>query len=209
LERNRVIATSLTHPVTDVYRSLRAQVLRGLARLDRTTLGITSAGPGEGKTLTAVNLAISIAMDVNQTVMLVDADLRDPGVASCLGFAPELGLDDYLAGRASIADCLVNPGIERLSILPTRGRAGNSAELLASPQMAQLARELKGRYPDRLILYDLPPLLTSGDTLGFLSSVEATLLVVREGVARAADLKRAAALLAEHNLVGTVLNAAT
>jgi len=209
LERNRVIATSLTHPVTDVYRSLRAQVLRGLVKLGKTTLGITSAGRGEGKTLTAVNLAIAIAMDANQTVLLVDADLRDPGVASCLGLAPELGLDDYLSGRATIADCLINPGLERLSILPARGRAGNSAELLASPQMAQLARELKGRYPDRLILYDLPPLLTVGDTLGFLSSLEATLLVVREGATRTADVKRAATLLDGHNLLGTVLNATT
>jgi len=207
LERNRVIATSLTHPVTDVYRSLRAQVLRGLAKLNKTTLGITSTGPSEGKTLTAVNLAIATAMDANQTVLLVDAELRNPGVAQCLGIVPELGLDDYLSGRATIADCLINPGVDTLSILPVRGRAGNSAELLASPQMAQLARELKGRYPDRIIFYDLPPLLTAGDTLGFLPSLEATLLVVRDGAARPADLKRAVDLLGGHNLLGTVLNA--
>jgi capsular exopolysaccharide synthesis family protein len=207
LERNRVIAVSLTHPVTDVYRALRAQLLQALSKLGCTTLGITSAGPGEGKTLTAVNLAIATAMDANHTVLLVDADLRNPGVAKCLGIEPKLGLDDYLAGRASIAECLVNAGLERLTILPARGLVGNSAELLASPQMAQLARELK-RYPDRIILYDLPPLLTAGDTLGFLPSLEATLLVVRDGAARAADLKRAVDLLGGHNLIGTVLNAA-
>jgi protein-tyrosine kinase len=208
LERNRVITTSLTHPITDVYRSLRAQVLKALAKLEGTTLGITSVGENEGKTLTAVNLAIATAMDVNQTVLLVDADLRNPGVAGCLGIDPELGLEDYLSGRASVAKCLVNPGLQRLSILPARARLGNAAELLASPQMAQLARELKDRYPNRIIVYDLPPLLTAGDTLGFLPNLEATLLVVRDGAARVADLKRAVDLLGGHNLIGTVLNAA-
>jgi protein-tyrosine kinase len=207
LQRNRVITTSLTHPVTDVYRSLRAQVLKALAKLEKTTLGITSVGENEGKTLTAVNLAIATAMDLNQTVLLVDADLRNPGVARCLGIDPELGLDDYLLSRASVAECLVNPGLERLSILPARVRQGNAAELLASPQMARLAQELKDQYPDRIIFYDLPPLLTAGDALGFLPRVEATLLVVRNGAVRAAEVRRTVALLGEHNLIGTVLNA--
>ena len=208
LERNRVVATQLTHPVTDIFRSLRAQVLQGLTKLGKTSLGITSVGEGEGKTLTAVNLAIAIAMDVNQTVLLVDADLRNPGIAKCLGVKPDLGLSDYLSGRASVSECLINPGLERLSVLPSKDRVGNSAELLASPQMAQLARELKGRYPDRIIIYDLPPVLSVGDTLGFLPSVEATLLVVRDGAAKASDLKRVVSLLGEYNLIGTVLNAA-
>jgi Mrp family chromosome partitioning ATPase len=146
-------------------------------------------------------------MDLNQTVLLVDADLRNPGVARCLGIDPELGLDDYLSGRASVAECLVSPGLERLSILLARARLGNAAELLASPQMARLARELKDQYPDRIIFYDLPPLLTAGDALGFLPRVEATLLVVRNGAVRAADVRRTVALLCEHNLIGTVLNA--
>lgn len=208
LERNRVIATQLGHPVTDTYRSLRAQVLQALGHLGKATLGITSANQGEGKTLTAVNLAIAIAMDVNQTVLLVDADLRHPSVSKYLGISPQLGLGDYLAGRAQVSECLYNPGIERLSILPSRDSAGNSAELLASPQMAQLAKELKARYPDRLIIYDLPPLLDTGDTLGFLPSVDATLLVVREGAVRRSELQRAVDLLAGFNLLGTVLNAA-
>lgn len=208
LERNRVVANQLAHPVTDIYRSLRAQVLQSMAKQGKSSLGITSISQGEGKTLTAVNLAIAMAMDVNQTVLLVDADLRNPGIAKCLGIEPSFGLTDYLAGRASIADCLVNPGLERLSVLPARDRVGNSAELLASPQMARLAKELKGRYPDRIIIYDLPPVLTVGDTRGFLPSVEATLLVVRDGKARAAEIKRVVALLQNHGLIGTVLNAA-
>lgn len=208
LERNRVVAVQLAHPITDVYRALRAQVLQRLAKLERSTLGITSVGLDEGKTLTAINLAIAISTDANQTVLLVDADLRDPGVARQLGIEPAKGLNDYLAGQATIAECLVNPGMERLTILPSTNRAGNSAELLSSPQMAQLTKELKNRYPDRVVIYDLPPLLATGDTLGFLPNVETTLLVVREGKAKVRDVERATRLLRERCLLGTILNAA-
>lgn len=208
LERNRVVVVQLSHPVTDVYRALRAQVLQRLAKLEKSTLGVTSVGTDEGKTLTAVNLAIAISSDANQTVLLVDADLRDPGVAKSLGLQPAKGLTDYLAGQATIAECLINPGLARLTVLPATRPVENSAELLSSPQMAQLARELKNRYPDRVIIYDLPPLFVSGDALGFLPNVETTLLVVREGRAKIAEVERGARLLSERGLIGTILNAA-
>src|SRR5688572_25513018 len=92
LHANRVVTTEVQHPVTDVYRSLRAKVIHTLNSRGKTTIGITSARHGEGKTLTAVNLAIAMAMDVNHSVLLVDADLRNPGVAHCLGIEPTLGV---------------------------------------------------------------------------------------------------------------------
>ena len=202
-----MIAGQVHGPLTDLYRSLRAQVLQTLAQIGKTTLGITSANHGEGKTLTAVNLAIAIAMDVKHTVLLVDADLRAPAVARYLGIRATLGLSDYLAGEAEVANCLLHSDIERLSILPARSHVGNSAELLASPRMLHLSRELRGRYPDRIVIYDLPPLLPVGDTIGFLPSVDATLLVVRDGATRVSELTRAVELLSDHRLIGTVLNA--
>lgn len=208
LDTHRVVTATVHHPVTDVFRSLRAQVLQALNVRGKTTIGITSANHGEGKTLTAVNLAIAMAMDVNHNVLLVDADLRSPGVAKCLGLEPTLGISDYLTGTATIADCLIHPRIERLTVLPAKDRIGNSAELLTSPQMVDLARELKARYADRLIVYDLPPILTVGDAIGFLPSIDATLLVVRDGATRVADLNRALEMLGGHSLIGTVLNAA-
>ena len=204
LHSHRVVATEVQHPVTDVYRSLRAKVIQALSTRRKSTIGITSARHGEGKTLTAVNLAIAMAMDVNHTVLLVDADLRNPGVAHCLGIEATLGLSDYLTGNAAIPECLVQPRVDRLTILPARSRVGNSAELLSSPQMLHLAIELKERYPD---IYDLPPILSVGDAIGFLPSIDATLLVVRDGTTRAAELNQALELLSGHNLIGTVLNA--
>jgi capsular exopolysaccharide synthesis family protein len=209
LEEHRVIAGQVHGTLTDVYRSLRAQVLQTLAQIGTTSLGVTSANHGEGKTLTAVNLAVAIAMDVKHTVLLVDADLRSPAVARYLGIQPILGLSDYLTGEAEVSDCLLRSDVERLCILPARSHVGNSAELLASPRMLQLASELKDRYPDRIVIYDLPPLLSVGDTIGFLPSVDATLLVIRDGATRTTDLTRAIELLADHRLIGTVLNATT
>lgn len=207
LLKNRIIANQVDHDVTDVFRSLRAQVLRRLGRDGCSTLGITSLGEGEGKTTLAINLAMAVSMDVNQTVLLVDADLRNPGVARYLGIDVQKGLADILAARASIEECLVNPGLPRFCILPACDSIDNSAELLSSPQMLQLVRELKNRYADRLVIFDLPPLMTVGDTIGFLPLIEATLLVVRDGAVQSADLRRMSGLLQEHNLIGTVLNA--
>lgn len=205
-ERHKVVANLPGHPVADIYRTLRAQVLQRMARDNQRSVGVTSPRKGEGKTWTAVNLALSVALDENQTVLLVDLDLREPGISEYFGIEPRLGIDDYLLGRASLPECFVNPGIERLVLLPAVSSLGNSAELLASPQMASLARELKRRYTECLVVYDLPPLLTVGDTIGFLPSVEATLLVLRDGKTHVADLQRAVEMLGGHNLIGTVLN---
>ena len=143
LVKNHIIANQIDHDVTDVFRSLRAQVLRRLGKNGVSTLAITSLGRGEGKTTLAINLAIAISMDINQTVLLVDADLRTPSIARYLGVDVKVGLADVLAGRATIQECLINPGMPRLSILPACDSIDNSAELLSSPQMLHLVHEVK------------------------------------------------------------------
>ena len=206
LRANRVIAARDGDPVANIYRILRSQILRKLGDGGWSTLAICSANPGEGKTLTAVNLAISLSMDVNHTVLLVDLDLREPGVASTLGIEPTFGLDDYLRGRVELAKCLVNPGIERLVVLPVREPMDGSSEVLGSPMMARLAHELRVRYPDRIVIYDMPPVLPTDDCHAFISNVESTLFVVAEGESRAPDIQRALLMLKDHNILGTILN---
>jgi protein-tyrosine kinase len=98
--------------------------------------------------------------------------------------------------------------LPRLCILPARDSIDNSAELLSSPQMLRLVHELRSRYTDRVVIFDLPPLTTVADTIGFLPILDASLLVVRDGTVQGADLRRMMGLLQEHNLIGTVLNAA-
>jgi Mrp family chromosome partitioning ATPase len=206
LRANHVIATLDGDPTANIYRILRSQVLRKLSDGGWSTIAICSANPGEGKTLTAVNLAISLSMDVNHTVLLVDLDLRNPDVASIFGIEPTFGIDDYLKGRVELSKCLVNPGIERLVLLPMREPMDRSSEVLGSPMIATLAHELRVRYPDRIVIYDMPSVLPTDDCLAFMPNVESTLFVVAEGETDGQDIQRALIMLKDHNIMGTILN---
>jgi protein-tyrosine kinase len=140
-------------------------------------------------------------------VLLVDADLRDPSVHRYFGLQPELGLSDYLLHDAALADLLIHPaGIPRFMILPGGKPLANSTEMLSSPKMTRLVDELKTRYTSRIVLFDVPPLLASADTLAFSPYVDAALLVIEEGKTSAQDARRASELLANTQLIGTVLN---
>jgi Mrp family chromosome partitioning ATPase len=205
--QRRLIAGDLRHPVADVYRLLRAQVLQRMKRLEIGSIAVTGARPGDGVTTTAANLAISIALDVNQTVLLVDLNLRDPSVHRKFGLTPSKGIEDYLRGDCALKDCLMNPGLARLVVLPARVSKGDSAEMISSPRMAALTKELRSRYSDRVIIFDTPPLLDSGETLGFLPNVEGVLFVARSGHTTKVEVDRAAELLSHFQMVGTLLNA--
>jgi len=209
LENHRIVARLAHSANADVFRILRTKVLRHLAQGKHTTLAVTSPNYGDGKTTVAVNLALSLALDVKQTVLLVDLDLRDPSVDRCLGLAPEVGLSDYFHNDIPVAQCLVNPGVDRLVVLPVGKRLEQSSEALGTPKMAKLAHELKTRYPDRIVIYDMPPLLAQDDVLAFLPHVEAVLMVVLDGVTPADDIRQCASALAGANLIGTVLNNST
>jgi Mrp family chromosome partitioning ATPase len=203
----RLVADDLNHPVANVYRVLRAQVLQRMKKMGMQTLGVTSARPGDGRSTTAANLAISIALDVNQTVLLADLNLREPSIHRKFGIEPKHGVEDYLRGECELKDCLVNPGMQRLVILPARVSKGDAAEMLTSPRMTALCKELRSRYADRVIIFDLPSILESGETLGFLPNVDGVLFVARSGRTTKAELDRAADLLKNNQIVGTLLNA--
>jgi exopolysaccharide/PEP-CTERM locus tyrosine autokinase len=191
---------------TDAYKILCTQVLQKMRDAGWNALAVTSPGDGEGKTLTAINLAISMAMEVNQTVLLVDANLRHPSVHDYFGMKVETGLSDYLTANTPLENMLVHPGIGNFVILPGGKPLLNSSEMLGSPRMGQLVQELKQRYPSRIVLFDLPPLLSAADALAFAPHVDAALLVVQEAKTREEDITRAAELLGATKLLGTVLN---
>lgn len=207
LREKRILANNESSPSADAYRVLRTQILQRLRDNDWNTLAITSPNDGEGKTLTAINLAISLAQEVTYTVLLVDANLRQPGVHDYFGLGSEHGLSDYLVNDAPLASLLINPaGIDRFVILPAGKPLPNSSEMLNSPKMARLVDELKTRYPSRIVLFDLPPLLSSSDALAFSPYVDAALLVLEEGKSQAEDAQRALSLLHKTPVLGTVLN---
>jgi protein-tyrosine kinase len=209
LRDNKVIAGLEPSVFTDAYNLLRTQVLQRFKENDWNTLAITSPGDEEGKTLTAINLAISIAREVNYTVLLVDANLRQPSILEHLGLAHRKGLSDYLTADVPLGELLFRPdNLEHLVILPGGHPLRNSSEMLSSPKMGQLVQEMKTRYPDRIIIFDLPQVLGTDDTLAFAPHVDAALLVVNEGVTQKLDIENAINLLSVTNVVGTVLNKA-
>jgi len=205
-KNKRVIAGLGPGPVTDAYRILRTQVLQRMRQNNWRSLAVTSVGPKEGKTLTAVNLAISLSMEINQTILLVDFDLRQPDVHTYFNYVPDKGLSDYITEDVPLAEILFNPCIERLVILPGNVPVLNSSEMLSSPKTVQLVQELKSKYPSRLVIFDLPPLLSTDDALAVSPYVDAVLLVVEEGVTQKEDLVRAREMLQGVNVIGTVLN---
>lgn len=209
LRKQRVIGGIQDKRIVDAYKLLRTRVLQRMQQNNWNTLGVTSAGEHDGKTLTAVNLAISIAMKLNYTVLLVDADMRRPNVHNMFGFQPTLGLRDYLSGSATIEDILVHPSIDRLVVLPGRGVGDESSELLASPRMMELVEELKSRYPSRLVLFDLPPVLLGDDVVAFAPNLDTAMLVVEDHKTQGDELARSIDLLEGVELIGTVLNKST
>jgi capsular exopolysaccharide synthesis family protein len=207
LREKRVITGHDPDFYTDAYRILRTQVFQRLRENRWSALAVTSPGFNEGKSLTAINLAISLAMEVGYTVLLVDADLRHPNVHTYFGLEPEFGLSDYLASDKPLQDLLVHPeGIQGLVILPGGKPLINSAEMLNSPKMSRLVDELKTRYSSRIVLFDLPPVLTTADAVTFAPYVDAALLVVEEGKTSTQDAQRAIDLLKDTHLIGVALN---
>ena len=203
----RLVAFLDNHPVAEQFRKLRTQVHTHMRNTHDKVFMVCSAEEDDGRTLTALNLAISMAREMDQTVLLVDADLRDPSVAQTLGLRPERGLGDYLEGNAEIPDLLTHTSVGRLSLLPGCGHRGNSAELLDSMRTRDLIAELKGRYPDRCIIIDTPAMATAADPLILSQWVDRILLVVREGWTDIAAVQHAVDTLPAEKLLGTVLTA--
>jgi protein-tyrosine kinase len=206
LRRHRLIVAGNHGQLGEAYKLLRTQLLHRTAKEGRNTLMVTGPRPNEGKTLTAINLAIAISQKVGRTVLLVDADLRTPSIQRYLDLPLEPGLVEYLTSGYPIAESLVHPqGLSNLVVLPAGNPTPQSPELLGSPLMVDLVKELKHFYPERYVLFDLPPLLYA-DPLAFAPLVDGIILVVEAGNTPREEITRALATLQEFPVLGLVLN---
>lgn len=205
LERKVVLGEATSEAAT-AYKMLRTQVLQRMVAKGWNALAITSPALGDGKSLTAVNLAISLARELHHTVLLADLDLRNPSIHRYFGLQPKYGIEDYLLGQVELGEVLINPGLERLVLLPAVTPMQNSSEVLASPAMGRLVQDLKTRYPSRFVLFDLPPVLAADDALSFVPYADAFLLVLRESKTTRQELEQAVEMLKSVPIVGTVLN---
>ena len=195
------------------YRNIKRPIVsnafgKGSKDISRANLIlVTSSLPGEGKTFTAINLALSIANERDKKVLLIDADVARPSVAKVLGIKSSPGLIEYLeGGDISFTDILLNTNIPGLRVVPAGRLHKHSTELLASNKMALLAEELSNRYPDRLIIFDSPPLLaaTQGEILAKL--VGQVVLVIEAEKTMQSMVMESVAKLSSCDVVLAVLN---
>ena len=157
---------------------------------------VTSAVPGEGKTFSAINLAMSLAMELDQTVLLVDADVARPSLPQVLGLPAGKGLLDALENKSfNVDDALIRTNVEKLTILTSGTAHTNATELLASDAMIRLLDDIAGRHPDRLVIFDSPPLLVTTESRVLASYMGQIVFVVQAEVTLQSDVKRALATI--------------
>lgn len=209
MERNHVLLGLSDVAVSRAYKILRTRVLQRMRAKNWNTLGITGTSAGEGKSLTAVNLALAMAQDVNTWVFLVDLDLQRPQVGSYLGMRYERGLTDYLTGHAEFDQIVYDTGIKRLSVIPNAHPVEQSSEYLGGPRFNEFLTKLASEVPQRIVIFDLPPLMVSDDVITFAPQLDGLLLVVSQGHTVRRTLANAREILAEMNVIGVVLNRST
>ncbi|MVV48689.1 protein tyrosine kinase [Pseudomonas sp. PB120] len=208
LERHRIVAYNKNSNLSGAFDLLRTQVLKIMEENGWRTLAITSPTPEAGKTVLAINLAMSIAHHTTKTALLVDFDLRRPTVGSCLGLPMDKSLNELLSEQAELQEVLVNPTLPRFVVLPTRQPIPHSTEVLSSPLVSHLITELRERYHERIVIFDLPPLLSSDDAITVLPKFDCVLLVVANGMNSKKEIEESLHHLGTANLIGTVLNKA-
>ena len=206
LERNRIVAFNKTHPSNQAFDVLRTQVLQKMDEHGWRTVAVTSPNREAGKTSVAINLAASIAHHTQRTAMLVDFDLRRPRVANYLGIHPKPSLNDVLDGRCELADALVNPGLQRLVVLPANDSVARPAEVLSSARVTNMVQELRERYEDRVVIFDLPPSYAADDVMTILPKMDCVLLVLANGTASKKEIEESMRCMPGTPLLGVVLN---
>ncbi len=192
--------------VAEQFRRLRTYLIKPGMDNSLKTILITSAMAGEGKSLIAINLAITIAIELHSNALLVDCDLRNPTLSRWFGFEEAKGLSNYLLGEAEIPDLLVKSSVDKLTILPGGTLQDNPVELIGSNKMKSLVQDLKSRYADRYIIFDSSPLLATTEPSVLNEMVDGILFVIRSGDTPRESVLQALKLLDKKKIMGVVLN---
>ncbi len=196
-----------TSPIAEEYRKLKSMIVALTSKEEfLNTIMVTSTVGAEGKSITSLNLAISLAKDYDYTVLLIDADIRKPSLHNYLNLECDKGITDCLMGEADLADAIIKTDLGKLSFLPAGKRVADHVELLSSQKMKDLIQETKSRYPDRYIIIDTPPILPFAETRALSYMVDGVLFVVKERTASVDDIGEALGFLEGSNMLGIVYN---
>ncbi len=209
LQSRRIIAYDGRDPRTRAFDILRTEVLRSMDLKGWRSVAVTSPTPGCGKTLTAVNLALSAARQAERRVRLVDLDLRKPQVATTLGLNCAQGVLSVLRGEIDVEEAIIEAGLasSQLELLPTAA-SPNSSDLVGSAEMKNFLQAVSAHEQSRIVIFDLPPLLTGHDVISVLPQVDCVLLVAAVGTSTVSEIERCGKYLQAAELVRFVLNKA-
>ena len=188
------------------FNLLRIKIVAETCGSDDRTLLITSTQNREGKTFTAINLAITFAREVDHAVLLIDGNVKNPSVLTYLGIDEQPGLLDCLHGNIPLSDLLICPGIERLLVLPLGRRSFESEALLRSRKMREVLHEMKSRRKDLYIIIDGPALSDGDDAIILSDCIDRTLFVVEHGIVKQHRLAKAVGHLDTDKILGAVFN---
>lgn len=207
LQSHRIVAFNGKDVRSRSFDMLRTEVLQSMDQNGWKTLAVTSPTPSCGKTFTAVNLALSMARQPERQIFLVDLDLRKPTVASSLGLECGEGVAGVIEGRLELDDAIipVRVGGSKLEVLPTVP-AANSADLVGSGAMRMLLEDISRHAKSRVVILDLPPLLTGHDVISILPQVDCVLLVAAVGTTKVSEITECSKYLKETNVLRFALN---
>ena len=206
LKENKIVAIDEEDPLTDQFKVLRTRILNRTRAEGKRTIQVSGFGIEEGKSIIASNLAIAMAKETRQTTLLVDLDFRSPSIHKLFCLGDVKGLKDYFENNISLEELFINPGIPKFTILPAGGKIIGAPEILGSPKMEVLVKELRERYPDRYIIFDTPGMSICPDPLIVSEYMDAILLVARSGVTDQDTIKSVMKIIPKEKLLGTVLN---
>ena len=188
------------------FKILRSQILFPKNGERPRTIMVTSVFPAEGKTFLASNLAVSIALGINEHVLLIDCDLRKPNIHKMFGYSNSEGLHEYLTGRKELPDLLIRTGIEKLTLLTSGSLAPNPSELLSSSNMREFLKEVRDRYQDRFIIIDAPPSQVVAEANVLAKYVDGIILVVMAQKSPSEAIQRSIDNLGKSKILGIVFN---
>ncbi len=212
-ERGFIYDRESAHHIQEEFRHIKRKLLNNAFGPAAKTLHhsnlimVTSSNPNEGKTFISINLALSIALEQDKTVLLIDSDVLRPSLHRELEFEPKKGLIEYLLSEvSSLAHIIYSTNITNLKLIPAGRPHHLTNELLASERMEQLAKELAERYPDRIVIFDCPPIIGVTETPVLANLVGQAIVVVEESKTKIDDVKKAVAQLNEDMAIGFVMN---
>jgi exopolysaccharide/PEP-CTERM locus tyrosine autokinase len=203
----KVVAVSAPWSIeAEYFKVLRSQILFPVNGGRPRTIMVTSAFPGEGKTFVSANLAASLALGINEYVLLIDCDFRNPNLHRLFSYSGLEGLHEYLTGKRELHDVIKRTRIEKLSFLSSGSLPPNPTELVSSTMMKEFLEEVRGRYQDRFVIIDAPPCNVTAEANVIANYVEGIIFVVMAQKSPRETVQKGIETLGKNRILGIVFN---